>query len=263
VPWVAKLDKQGHVLWERRVAADEGPVLISALLPVPTCTALEAGDDGGVTLASVVEHVESTNWEPDGLHVPAQYDRHVLAKGTWVARFDGEGNTLHAVELDGAAVDKTFLFSTNRGVSVVDHIRPAGDVAHTRISNYQELRDPVRDVVSRSGARITTLTSALDKVDEKALKIPSLFDRVSAVFPLRGGGYLMAGCDLGSKNSVVWVTPSGSVGGILRIDPPIALAQCADMAFGRADSAEDYVLFTDAPLGLSGYGVFKFHGPTQ
>lgn len=258
VPWVAKLGKQGNVLWERRVATDDEPILISASNPVPTCTGLEAGDDGGVTIAAVVEQIESAKRGPDGLYVPAQYERHISSKGTLIAKFDGAGNELHAIKLDSKAVDKTFLFATNRGFSVVDHIRPTGDTS--QVKSVLDILPAVREVVSRSGVRITDLNSDLARLDEKNITIPPFFDRLSAVLPLRAGGYFMGGCDVDSKNSIAWITPSGSVGAIRKMDPAVGLSRCADMALGRTDSDDVFILFTDAP---SGYNVFKIRGPSQ
>ena len=258
VPWVAKLDKQGSVLWERRVAKEDEPILISDAHSVPTCTALEAGDDGGVTTAAVVEQIERAKRGPDGLHVPAQYERHLSSKGTLIAKFDGAGNKLQTIKLDSTAVDKTFLFATSRGFTVVDHIRPTGDLK--QVKSVLDILPAVRELISRSGVRITDLNSDLARVDEENIIIPPFFDRVSAVLPLRAGGFFIGGCDVDSKNSIAWITPSGSVGAVRKLDPAVGLSRCANMALGRTDSDDDFMLFTDAP---SGYNVLRIRSPAQ
>ncbi|WP_155739084.1 hypothetical protein [Ralstonia solanacearum] len=250
VPWVAKLDKQGGVLWERRVAAEGGAVLVSMALPIPTCTALEAGDDGGVTLAAVVKQIEGAKRDADGLHVPAQYEKQIASKGTLVAKFDGAGNELNTIKLDATAVDKTFLFATSGGFSVVDHLRPTADPKQLR--GIQDIYPVLSDLMNRSGVRITDLSRDLRKVDEKLVTIPPFFDRLSAVLPLRAGGYFMGGSD-GSRSSIVWVAPSGSIGAILKMDPSVGLGQCNTMAFGRADADGDLLLFCSG----SAYDVFR------
>ena len=250
VPWVAKLDKQGSVLWERRVAAENDAILVSVSLPVPTCTALEAGDDGGVTLAAVVKQIEGAKRDADGLHVPAQYEKYIASKGTLVAKFDGAGNALNTIKLDATAVDKTFLFATSGGFSVVDHLRPTADPK--QVPGIQDIYPVLSDLMNRSGVRITDLSRDLRKVDEKLVAVPPFFDSLSAVFPLRAGGYFMGGSD-GSRTSIVWVTPAGSIGAILKMPPSVGLSRCNTMAFGRADADGDLLLFCSG----SAYDVFR------
>ncbi|MCG5077833.1 hypothetical protein [Paraburkholderia tagetis] len=245
VPWLAKLDKQGNLLWERRVVMTGGDsVLTSDILLRPRCTGLSVSENGNVTMAAVVAEVQGARHADDGIHVPANGE-HLTARSTIIAQFDSTGRELNKLKLDGE--NQAFLFEDEGGFSVVGHVRPSFDPGQVDLRNFATtLAKRAREIQAQSGVRITHFDKVLRATNDEVISVPSLSFNLSAVLPEPNGRYLIAGCDDNSNNSIARIASDGSIDAIQKIEALGGLRQCGTIAFGHGGADNEFLLFVSS-----------------
>lgn len=236
VPWLAKLDQEGRVLWEHTLVGDDQAVLVRPLnLQEPLCTRLQIAVDGRITVATTVDEIEGAVNGPEGTTLPDHYYDYRKSAGTLVVQLDGGGQVLHTARTDNA--DGAFLFAGANGYSLVEHMWQEPDRKKLKGANLLHIMAAMFANIQASGVRVTRFDNNLQKLDTQEIKLPAFFGRVSAVLPARSGGYFVAGCDESAYNSIAHITPAASVSAIERIKPSTRMNQCD--TFGLAQGRND------------------------
>jgi hypothetical protein len=241
-PWVAKLDKEGRVLWERMLVSEHEPVLTSPQGNFnPQCTGLQISDDGRITVAVSVTEIADTQSSGGKITLPEHYYQHTKAIGTLVVQLDPDGRDLSTFRTDAA--DAAFLFAGSVGFSLVEHTKPAFDRSKGLGAGVVGMLAQAYAVINASGVRITSLDDHLRKIGAHETRLPALSNRLSAVLPMAAGEYIVAGCDQDSYNSLAKITSTGSVKAVQRILPSARANQCAEIGLAPGPTEGQLLMF--------------------
>lgn len=252
VPWLAKLDKEGAVLWQQALSAGGDTVLNRALdVENPACRGLQVADSGTITVATTVREVQGTNIVSGHLVIPSHYSE--APAGTLVVQTNSAGQILDTFRTQAA--DEAFLFPTRNGLSLVEHMRPgasSGETGHLTVIDVLTL---AKRVIGSSGVRVTEFDDRLKALKTDEVRLPALSNRLSAVEPASSGGFFVAGCDSNSVNSIGLIDPSGSVVTLQQVFASDRANQCAKIGLARSTNDGEFMaLFAS---GLAGNILLK------
>jgi hypothetical protein len=240
-PWLAMIDKSGHLLWERAFRDDHGQTVVIADSTSHRCTGLYASDDGHITMANrvlIAPRVDSS----------AVWQRvYKLAfESTLVVQVDSDGRELHRLRHDATVA--ALMVGAKGQVWLVERLvakRPPIPGDYQRMS-IEEVSKWVWGLQSLSDFRLRVhrLDPALREMGLPVVldhpgNFQHGFEDPHAAYPTPQGGLLLAGCEAnGGFTYATYVTSFGTASPVREVGQEVP--RCGYLQFsagGRSGEA--------------------------
>jgi hypothetical protein len=241
VPWIAKFDRDSHLVWEKPLSGDRLPLAVSidALHGIPkTCGGLVVGKQGAITVALPVTVLSNAHADSKGIAIPSlRLDQ--MENDTLVVTLDTAGNEKQRSIREGS--DGAFLFPDPSGFLLVEHLKPPFDFKAAR-GNVGSMMLGISNVLKSSGVRISKLADDLSSIETHEKKTTNLTTFLTAALPDRFGGFWVSGCNADHESFLVHLDHVGTADFTERMQPNPG-NECAKVGLANGLRDDELLVF--------------------